>query len=584
MDTTQLKAAFKAHLLPILGVFVLSSLFHGALEFQFPDLFGYDGYYHIKIARFYGNGEVSIFGGDFHWAHYSSYGKLRHDWQLGYHLALIPFTWFGLLLGAKLSVVAFAALLVCVVFSILRIEKIPGAFWIALLFMVASTHNVWRIHLPRPTTLFLSSYLLTAWAASKNHRLGTFLGTLISLWIYNVPHSLIALAGISVAFVSWQDGKFAWRLTLAFLAGLALGVVIHPGFWHWQGSFFSLRHGTFVLWEQINGTLAASMNGNQVLVNGQPCPIGSPAEFATLPARYLKDTFQLPFLIFGVVLLLKLARPKKSAVLGQITLTIACLFMWLFMGSSRFSEYFVPFLFVGVAVLAYQTLEEELKEFFNENSRLNRFGPYLELSLLSIYLISTYFSPQYSFIYAAAFLLTGRMGIFAFKKAKSRAFDFAFCAIWLGILSVVAISSLLALKNTRNVRESWPKQQHTGFQYAKAMNWLNEHAKKDELVFHTSWDDFAPMFFYNHKNRYLVSFDSYFFYQHNPVLYQRWVRASYGADGKEKVASCLDALGVHYVFSRRKPSFGRFLKIMTTLPNYDLVYADQYTVLFRKKK
>ena len=35
-------------------------------------------------------------------------------------------------------------------------------------------------------------------------------------------------------------------------------------------------------------------------------------------------------------------------------------------------------------------------------------------------------------------------------------------------------------------------------------------------LFHTDWDDFAPMFFHNHKNLYLVGFDPYFFYMHDP--------------------------------------------------------------------
>jgi hypothetical protein len=583
MNENKVKKENRADALAILAVFFFAFCFHGAIEFRYVDLFGFDGYYHIKIAELYWTGDCSIFGGDFRWARFSSYNLTRHDWQLGYHLALIPFSWFGLMLGAKLSVAFFAALLSTVLYGLLRRERVRGAFWITLIFLACSYHNIWRIHLARPTTLFLCFYLLTAYAASKNHVLGTFLGTLVSLWIYNVPHSLLALAGISVALVSWREGRIAWRLLASFILGLILAIIGHPGFWHWQGSFFAFKHGTFVLWEQLSGTLLASQNGNQVLVNGASFPIASPAEFEDLDGRMMKEIFALPLALLGLVCLLPVVRKVTVSLLCQICLSVALLFLWLFLDSSRFSEYWVPFLFVGGGIVVSQWLDEYISGLTDNDCSLYKYSVLLEYALIAVQVISLWLYNNLYLIYLALILMTLRYFGYGLRKGFAAGFRFHWVIVWVFLVGALMAVGVKGISNVHFSIAKWPGEQHHAYKYKNALGWLKNDSKEGDLVFHTSWDDFAPMFFFNHKNHYLVSFDSYFFYQYDPELYSQWVSASYGVVGKSQTRQVLELMDAKYVFTLREPRWKKFIVTMRSMEGFEFVYSDRAAIIFRKK-
>src|SRR3989344_9023155 len=89
-------------------VLILLSVF---FNFYFPTLGGIDGYYHIRHAWIYAT--QGIFNSDFPWLQYSAMGQLGADIWYGFHLLLIPFSFFGdLLLGLRLAatIITFAAL------------------------------------------------------------------------------------------------------------------------------------------------------------------------------------------------------------------------------------------------------------------------------------------------------------------------------------------------------------------------------------------------------------------------------------------------------------------------------------------
>ena len=141
-------------------VFVAYFAFHLWSELKFEGFVGSDGYYHIKLAYLYRTGECSILGGDFPWTQFSSFHRLRHDWQLGYHLLLIPFTLLGLVTGAKVSTACFAALLFAVLYLILRLHRVRFAWLFWLIAVFASSSMALRYHAPRPTPLLVSLFLL----------------------------------------------------------------------------------------------------------------------------------------------------------------------------------------------------------------------------------------------------------------------------------------------------------------------------------------------------------------------------------------------------------------------------------------
>jgi len=58
--------------------------------------------------------------------------------------------------------------------------------------------------------------------------------------------------------------------------------------------------------------------------------------------------------------------------------------------------------------------------------------------------------------------------------------------------------------------------------YQTTAEWLKNNTPEDSIIFHTSWDTFPRLFFYNSHNRYLIGLDPTFMYLYNPQLYWQW--------------------------------------------------------------
>lgn len=58
--------------------------------------------------------------------------------------------------------------------------------------------------------------------------------------------------------------------------------------------------------------------------------------------------------------------------------------------------------------------------------------------------------------------------------------------------------------------------------FQAASYWLKENTPENSIVFHTDWDDFPKLFYYNDRNRYLVGLDPTFMYVYDKNLYWLW--------------------------------------------------------------
>ncbi len=53
----------------------------------------------------------------------------------------------------------------------------------------------------------------------------------------------------------------------------------------------------------------------------------------------------------------------------------------------------------------------------------------------------------------------------------------------------------------------------------ESAEWLKQNSRPGEVVFHTSWDQFGNLFFWNQQNYYINGMDPIFMYAYNPTLY-----------------------------------------------------------------
>ena len=476
-------------LLPLGGLFVVSLLYHAWLEFRAEGMHGVDGYFHIKLAHLYSIGELSVFADDFRWMTCSAFNDLRCDWQLGYHLILVPFTWMGLLLGGKLSSVFFAALVPTVVFGILRAERVRFAWAYAALLFVPAEYYLVRVHLARPTSPVIAMLLLSTYFAGRGWYRSLFACVVCMLLTYAVPHNAIALMVVATVAARWTDGVFRWRLIAAVCAAIVVGMILHPGFWQWRGSFLGTDHALFNVWRQISGSLEASENGDRIRIAGEWVTMHAPAEFRALPIRDVAEQFSGPLAIFAtaVVLGVLALRARRANTVLVATCGMAAAYFVLFVQHVRFAEYWIPFTVLAVGLTAQRALDGTARR-----------APGVALALV-----------------------LGVVGVASATGSVPRAAN--------------------ALANDTGI----------GLQYERPMAWLAEHTDEGAVVFHARWPQFCPMFYFNHRNRYLIGLDSYFFYQHDPLKYERWMQITLGELDPKATRDAILEFDSRYVLVKR---------------------------------
>ncbi len=493
--------------MPLAAFLAVAFGFHAWLEFRGAGMHGVDGYFHTKLARLYATGEVLPWARHFKWMSFSSINDLRCDWQLGYHLLLVPFTWFGLLVGGKLSAAFFAALIPTVVFGILRAERVRFAWAFAALLLLSAEYYLVRIHLPRPTSPVVALLLLASYFAARGRMRALFLCLLAMLVTYAVPHNAIALLVVAAVATRIADGVLRPRLVFTIAAALLAGMLLHPGFWQWRGAFFGTDHALFNVWRQLSGTLEAAENGDRIRIGGEWVTMHAPAEFASLAFGEILEQFLAPLIVFACAVALGLAalRRRRDAVWLTVCGMAAAYFV-LFLQHVRFAEYWVPFTVLAAGLCAQRVLAGGARRTAG---------------------------------IALAFVLGG-------------------AALVPGVGAVRAAAD--TLENDAGI----------GLEYERPMRWLAENTPEDAIVFHARWPQFCPMFFFNDHNRYIVGLDSYFLYQHDEEKYRRWMQITLGELDPESTRDAIREFDSRHVLVKRGIPLDLILqRAPATLPMYE---------------
>ena len=188
--------------------------------FALPALPDTDSYYHLAVARLYAeNGIVD----ELPWARFSA---MRHgfgDKEFLFHVLLIPFARGD---GGRIAIALFNAVLAGVI-AWIAIDALGawGALVAPLLYLAAPYFWIRTTRL-RPEVLSLILLLLIVAAAAKKR--AWLVGVLsVALTLSHTAfHLLAALA------VLWFLFDREWKTLAATVAGIAIGIVIHPHFPH----------------------------------------------------------------------------------------------------------------------------------------------------------------------------------------------------------------------------------------------------------------------------------------------------------------------------------------------------------------
>ena len=250
-----------------------------------------------------------------------------YDHHFLFHVALIPFTFGDLRLGAKWAAVVFASLSFLAIWYLFHRQRIPWGWLWALALLGISDAFLYRMSITRAQSLSLGVLALgLAWMFEGKHRHLAVLAFLY-VWMYDAFPLLLILAVLHLISIALIEHRLEYGPLLFIGIGIVLGMLINPYFPH--NIIFSYRH----MLPKLTGATSVSV-GNE----WYPYDTG----------QLLKNS--LPALVaFGSRrFAIGLAGRKMDVRTGTSWLA-ALLFGLMLFQARRFIEYFPPFALIFAA-------------------------------------------------------------------------------------------------------------------------------------------------------------------------------------------------------------------------------------------
>ena len=295
------------------------------IQFATPDMPDNDGYYHIRFAEIMRQEGLKP---NFPWLPLSVLNAREYaDHHFLFHVALIPFTFGDLRLGAKWAAVTFSALAFLSLWWLLRRQNVPySAIW-ALGVLAISEAFLYRMSITRAQSLSLAFMIIGLhWMMTRQYRWLIPLSFLY-VWLYDAFPLMLILSAIYVGAAWLLEKRLEWR-PLAYTAlGIGLGMLVNPYFP--DNIVFFIRH----LAPKLTETTSVS--------------VGS--EWYPYRTTQLLENSPIALVAFlaGVVALGLSGRRMDTR--AATALFVAILFGLMLFQSRRFVEYFPPFALIFCA-------------------------------------------------------------------------------------------------------------------------------------------------------------------------------------------------------------------------------------------
>jgi hypothetical protein len=322
----------KKRLLP-LALFLLFFLGLALIQFATPDMPDNDGFYHIKLAWLMRTEGLKP---DFPFLPLSILNEREfYDHHFLFHVALIPFTFGDLRVGAKWAAVTFASLAFLAVWYLLQRQRVPFAWLWALGLLGISEAFLFRMSITRAQSLSLAVLALAcAWLLEGKHKPLAVLG-FIYVWLYDAFPLLLALGVLHFLAVALTERRFEFRPLLYITAGILLGMVINPYFPY--NLIFSYHH-----------MLPKLADATSVRVGNEWYPYDT--------KQLLENSLPALIAFAGGIFALGLSG-RKMETRTTLALLVSLLFGLMLFQARRFVEYFPPFALI-FAAFAWKPLFE----------------------------------------------------------------------------------------------------------------------------------------------------------------------------------------------------------------------------------
>jgi hypothetical protein len=298
-----------------------------------PPIYDGDGWYHVKYATILFHDGISR---TFPWFQESFLKDRFADFNLAYHLLLIPFTFRDPLTGARIASVLFAATTMALFWGTARALRVPWPFLWSIALLAFAPEFTYRLTYTRPLVLALGVAIAgTGAILLGKHRLAfvlAFLYTHLHCSFHLLP-CVAVLHDVVRDRVEGEGPRARFRMTGFTLAGVAAGCLLTP-----------YLPNNFPMWWATNVEVlrASWAMGDALRVGTEMMPVKTSELLAANSGV---------FALFGATVFL-LAVSRRATSESRTLLPMALGFLGLSFLSQRFVELWAPFTFLlaGVAV------------------------------------------------------------------------------------------------------------------------------------------------------------------------------------------------------------------------------------------
>lgn len=370
----------KRFLIPFL-LFLVFFAGMSVIQFVTPDMPDNDGFYHIKMAWLMWTESLKP---AFPWLPLSILNENEfYDHHFLFHVALIPFTFGDLRLGAKWAAVTFSAIAFICVWYLFHRQKVPFSWLWAIALLGISDAFLYRMSITRAQSLSLAALVLgVAWTVEGKYKHLAVLSFLY-VWMYDAFPLMLAVAALHFVSVLLLERRLEFRPLIWAGLGVGLGLVINPYF----------PDNLIFTWHHI---LPKLQDATSVSVGNEWYPYDT--------SQLLKNSLPSLAAFASGILALGLSGRRMDA-RTAVSLLLALLFAAMLFEARRFIEYFPPFALIFSAFAWAPLLNAEDRSFEWKGKTL----PSLTVVILAVFvsagMVKTIPATQESMLASKPYLL-----------------------------------------------------------------------------------------------------------------------------------------------------------------------------------
>ncbi|MBI4092579.1 MAG: hypothetical protein HY420_01515 [Candidatus Kerfeldbacteria bacterium] len=469
-----------------LGIFSLAFLLFAYSQYQ-PIFADPDSFYHAKAAVLLRDGRFTT---TFAALPFTTLAHSYADQHFLYHLLLVPFvSVIDPLIGLKLATVVLGSLMALIFYWFLRRWNVRWAFVTTILLLLVNPF-MFRMNLAKASSLSIALLLIgLATAFSYRPKLLAVIA-FAYVWFYG-GFSLLLLSVLVFAVISAlhrrylrrEDGNTFLQRVRALLGR-------------------AFRHGRV---RQLNFQLAAAaVIGTIVGLIVNPFFPSNIRFYFDQAVRIGLVNYQKAIGVGGEWYPYKFIELVANTVIVAIPLVVALVLFILYFRkqSSRSMTLFVLWLFFFVLTLKSRR--------------------YIEYEV------------PFGLLFSAFSLNDSLQGFHwrqFWRETRQKYFR-----RWAGVAGAAAIATYAAILLPTVVIRDFISQRHdlaNGFRlglFEQESRWIVDHGNPGAVVFHSDWDEFPILYYYNSSSRYIAGLDPTFLYLENKDRYWQWANVTMGRE------------------------------------------------------